>query len=108
LVPDADLVVLQPAHIGVALQEPEQFDDDRAQVQLLGGEQRKALRKIEAHLVAEDRAGADAGAVLLLDALVEDQLEQVEIGLHGRILWPVARRRATRFPPKWMPKRSRL
>ena len=41
-VPDADAVLLQPAHVGVAAQEPQQLVDDGLQVQLLGGDQRKA------------------------------------------------------------------
>ena len=68
-VPDGDTVLVEIFDVGVAAQEPEQFVDDRFQVQLLGGEQRKALGKIEAHLMAEDREGADAGAVALLHAV---------------------------------------
>ena len=37
-VPDADAPILQPAHIGLAAQEPQKFDDDRLQMQLLGGQ----------------------------------------------------------------------
>ena len=58
-------------------------------MQLLGGEQREALGEVEAHLVAEHRERADAGPVLLLDALVEDAAEEIEIGLHGAKLWPL-------------------
>ena len=82
-VPDADLALLQPADVGVAAQEPEQFDDDRSQVQLLGRQQREAVGEVEAHLRAEQRQGAGAGAVLLLDAFVEDPLHEVEILAHG-------------------------
>jgi hypothetical protein len=46
----------------------------------------KAVGQVEAHLVAEDGEGADAGAVVLLDALVEDSGEELEIGLHGRTM----------------------
>jgi hypothetical protein len=69
-VPDAHLAVLQPADIGVAAQEPQQFDDDRSDVELLGGEQGKARREIEAHLVPEHRARAGAGAVHRLRAVL--------------------------------------
>ena len=71
-VPNADLVVLEIGDVGVALQEPQQFDDDRAQVQLLGGDEREAVGKVEAHLVAEDAQRADAGAVLLRHAFFQD------------------------------------
>ncbi len=53
---------------------------------LLGGDQRKAVGQIEAHLVAEDGARAGAGAVALFHARVADQPEKIEILLHGEIL----------------------
>ena len=56
--------------------------DDGFQVQPLGGDQRKALREIEAHLVAEDRDGPRAGTVGFAGALVEDAAQKVMIGLH--------------------------
>ena len=82
LVPDRDAAVLEPLHVGVAAQEPEQLGEDRAGVDLLGGDQREAGAEVEAHLVAEDRERAGAGAVGLLDALVEDAGEEVEVLLH--------------------------
>ena len=42
--------------------------------------------KVEAHLRAEPGQGAGAGAVLLLDTAVEDQLHQVEILAHAKTL----------------------
>src|SRR3712207_8043896 len=47
--------LLEPGDVGVAAQEPEQLDDDRAEVELLGRQQRETLGHVEAHLVAEDR-----------------------------------------------------
>ncbi|GMA20152.1 hypothetical protein GCM10025862_21730 [Arsenicicoccus piscis] len=82
LVPDADAALVQPGDVGVAAQEPEQLADDRAQVQPLGGEHGEAGREVEAHLVAEDAAGAGAGAVGLVHAGGEHVVEQVEILLH--------------------------
>ena len=81
-VPDAHLAVLQPAHVGVAAQEPQQLDDDRSQVELLGGQHRKPLRQIEAHLVAEHAERARAGPVHLPRARIEHAAHQVEILLH--------------------------
>src|SRR3546814_7478203 len=46
-VPDGHLAILQPADVGVAAQEPEQFDDDRAQMALLGGQLRESRGAIE-------------------------------------------------------------
>jgi hypothetical protein len=51
-------------------------------VQLLGGQQRKAVGQVEAHLRAEPGQSAGSGAVLLLDAIVEDELHEVEILAH--------------------------
>src|SRR4051812_44820103 len=81
-VPDADLLLLQPGDVGVAAQEPEQFDDDRTQMELLGPDQKEAFGEIEPHLVAEDREGARAGPVLLWNARVEDAAEELLVGLH--------------------------
>ena len=81
-VPDRDAVIVEIFDVGVAAQEPQQFVDDRFDVQLLGGHQRKALRQVEAHLMAENRAGADAGAVALFDAFGEHAFHQVEILAH--------------------------
>ena len=42
LVPDAHAVLVQPADVGLAAQEPEQLVGDRAEVHALGGDQREA------------------------------------------------------------------
>ena len=46
--------------------------DNRAQVQLFGGQQRKALTQIEAHLITEHRARACAGTVGFVGAVFEN------------------------------------
>src|SRR5690606_18313535 len=86
LVPDGDAVLLQIGDVGVAPEEPQQFMDDGLEMDLLGGHQRKPLRQIEAHLVAEHTEGAGAGAVALLDTLVAHPGEQIEVLLHGDTL----------------------
>jgi hypothetical protein len=60
--------------------------DDRAQVQLLGGQQRESPRQVETHLPAEYRARAGSGAVCLGAAMFEDMAHQVEILLHALYL----------------------
>src|ERR1700722_15062785 len=82
-VPDGNAVVVEVLDVGVAGEEPEQLMDDRFDVQLLGGDERKALREDEAHLVAEHRQRAGAGAVALLQTGLEDAVDQVEIFAHG-------------------------
>src|SRR2546427_9825659 len=90
LVPDRHAALLQPAHVGVAAQEPQQLVDDRLQVQLLGGEQREAVLEREAHLAAEHRKRAGPGAVRLARAAAEQLFQQVEIlllaGIHVAML----------------------
>src|SRR5205085_10949157 len=66
LVPDADVAILQPVDVGVASDEPENFDNDRAQVQLLGRQQRETLGEIEPHLRPEPRQRPRTGPVFLL------------------------------------------
>jgi hypothetical protein len=91
LVPDGHAVLAQPADVGVTAQKPQQLDDDRAQVQLLGRDQREALRQIETQLPADHAAGAGAGAVGLHRAVLEHVAQQIEVGLHGQE--PTRRRR---------------
>src|SRR4051812_36077527 len=79
LVPDRYAALLQPFHVGVAAQEPEQLVDDGFEMQLLGRQQRKAVAQAEAHLAAEHRARAGAGAVGLERAALEQLLQQIEI-----------------------------
>ncbi|MDT4866549.1 hypothetical protein FQZ97_1014070 [compost metagenome] len=87
LVPDADAVVLQPGDVGLAAQEPQQFDEDRPRVQFLRRQQREALGQVKAHLATEHAQGAGAGAVVAPHAVFEDVPQQVQIlplGMVGR------------------------
>ena len=86
-VPDADAMLLEPMDIGFAAQEPEQFIDDGFEMHLLGGDQRKTVGQVEAHLMAEDRARAGAGAVALFHALGEHAFHQVEILAHASVIF---------------------
>ena len=52
-------------------------------MQLLGGDQRKAVGQVEAHLVAEDGERAGAGPVILAMAVVAHLPHEVEILFHG-------------------------
>src|SRR6185503_1352023 len=79
LVPDRHAALLQPLHVGVAAQEPEQLVDDRLEVQLLGGEEREAAAEPEAQLAAEHRERAGAGAVRLARAALEHLGDEVEV-----------------------------
>src|SRR3569832_1806641 len=72
-------VVVLVFDVGVAGQEPQQLVNDRLHVQLLGGDERKALAEIEAHLVAEHRDGAGAGAVALLDTIGQGVFLQLDV-----------------------------
>ena len=83
LIPDRDLVVLQVLDVGVALQEPEQFDDDGAQVQLLGRHHREAVFEVEAQLASEDSPCARAGAVAPFEPVLQGIAQKIEILLHG-------------------------
>ncbi|MOA38626.1 hypothetical protein D3C78_1603310 [compost metagenome] len=82
-IPDGNAIFLEIGNIGIALQEPQEFMDDRAQMQLLGGENRKTLRKVETHLVTENRARARAGAVPAVGAGFHDMPEKIEILFHA-------------------------
>ena len=81
-VPDRDAVFLQVFDVGVALQKPQQFVDDGAQVAFLGGDEREAFGEVEAHLVAKHREGAGAGTVVLARAVFEHVAHQIEVMFH--------------------------
>src|SRR5690606_16054127 len=82
LVPDLHPPLLQPAHIGVPAQEPEQLINDGADMELFGGEQRKAVGEIEPHLIAENRPRSGAGPVRPVGPVLHHMPHQIEILLH--------------------------
>ena len=83
LVPDGDVVLMQIGDVGVALQEPQQFVDDRTQMAALGRHQRETFLQVKAHLVAENGDGAGTGTVVFLGALIEHLLHQFKILFHA-------------------------
>jgi len=58
--------------------------DDGLRVQALGGDERKPVAEIEAHLVTEDRQRAGAGPVFLAGAVVADVPHEGQVLLHIR------------------------
>jgi hypothetical protein len=82
LIPDADAVLLEVVHVSVSPEEPEKLVDDGLEVQFLRGKQWKALFQVETHLVAEYTEGTRAGAVSLLDSLVQNAPQEVLILFH--------------------------
>ena len=93
-VPDLHAALLQPAHVGVAAQEPEQLQRHRLEVHALGGDQREAFGQVEADLAPEDAAGAGAGAVALGGAVGQHVAQQVLIrGGNWPVRWGRGRRR---------------
>lgn len=89
-VPNTDAAFGEPVVVGVALDEPEQFLDDGFDVDFFGGDEREALREVEAHLVAKNRACACACAVGFVGAVVHDVAHEVEVVLHVWV-WVIER-----------------
>jgi hypothetical protein len=56
--------------------------DDRLEVQLLGGEQRKALVEGKPHLIPKNGNCSGSGPVMLFHAVGEDVFHQIEILTH--------------------------
>src|SRR3954451_11161242 len=98
LVPDRHASLLQPLHIGVAAQEPQQLVDDGFEMQLFRRQQREGGLEPEAQLPAEHRQRAGPGAVALARAVGKHFGEQVEILLLFRVHGEI--RRAT-APADW-------
>src|SRR5690554_5245005 len=71
-IPDGHPVFIQPADIGVAAEEPNQFIGDTFKMELLGCEQRKAFGKLVAYLPAKNRCCSGAGAVAFLFAVFKN------------------------------------
>ena len=72
VIPDVYPIVDEIFDVGVAIEEPQQLVDNALEEDLLGGQQRKSLREVEAHLMTKDTLGTSAGAVGLDNALVLD------------------------------------
>ena len=62
-------MLLQVFYVCVAFQEPEQFVDDRLEMEFLGGQQRKTVFEVITRLGAEDTDGSSAGTVAFLSCL---------------------------------------
>src|SRR4030095_11282923 len=83
LVPDPDSILGQVAGVGIAGEEPEKLVDDGVHMQLLGGDERKAFRQVEAHLVAEDGKRPGSGSVGLPDTFLKNPTEKIVILAHS-------------------------
>ena len=73
----------QETHVRLAAQEPEQLVDDRLEMQLLRGEQRKTLPQIEPCLRAENGNRPDARAIRARLAALEHQAEEIVVFAHA-------------------------
>ena len=82
LVPDRYPVLVQPADVGVAAEEPDQLVGDALEVELLRRQQRETLRQVMTNLPAEDGGRSRPRAVTLDDAVGENVSEEVVILLH--------------------------
>src|SRR5271165_3862863 len=82
-IPDRNAVRLEIGDVGVASQKPDELPHDRLDMKPLGGDERKALRKIEADLPPEQRAHSRARPVGLDRAILKRVAHQIEIGAHA-------------------------
>lgn len=80
--PRYDPVLYQIADVGIAPEKPQQLVNDAFDEHLLGGQQRKSLAQIEAHLVAEYTLRARARAVVAYHAVAPYRAQQIEILFH--------------------------
>src|SRR5690606_24755303 len=83
-IPYAHAVLVQIANVCIPLQEPQEFINDRLQMQLFGCAQRKSFTQIKPHLMAEDADRPRTRPVRLLDAIVKNMLKEIEVLLHVR------------------------
>jgi hypothetical protein len=76
-IPNGDATFTQPIVVALARQKPQKFLNDGAQMNLFGGDQRKAFVEVKAHLVAKNAGGAGAGSVGFEDAMVVDMAHEI-------------------------------
>ena len=77
LVPDAHTMLLKVLHVGITLQEPEEFVDDALQMELLRCQQGKSVVEVISRLCSEDTDGTCSCAVTFLCAFCEDTVQNV-------------------------------
>lgn len=82
-IPYTYTMVLKVTDIGVAGKKPKEFVNNALQMEFLCGEERKAIGKVETHLVAEDAAGSRSRTVCFLNAVTEYVVKEFEILFHG-------------------------
>jgi hypothetical protein len=76
-------VFVEIPDVGVAAQEPEQFMDNRAQMELLGCDHGKARPQIKPRLRPENADRPRAGAVGARLAMLQHMFEQTVVFLHA-------------------------
>ena len=86
-VPDVNPLGLKRPDVRVAGQHPQKFGDYALREQTLRRQKREAVAKIEAHLFAEQRTRADAGAVVMAFAVQEHPHRKIAIRLVVRIVF---------------------
>ena len=85
-VPDGDAAFLEPAGVGVAIEEPQEFIDDGFEVNFFGGDEWETFLQVKAHLVTEDAACACACAVCFCDAVFVNVAHKVFVLGTDRVL----------------------
>ena len=81
-VPNRDPVFVEIANIRIAGQKPQKLVDDALEEHLFRGDEGKAFREVEAHLVTENTNGSGTCAVAFLCALFQDAFNEIVVLLH--------------------------
>lgn len=83
-------MLFQITDIGVAGEKPKKFMHDGFRMELFRRQKREAIGEIEPHLMAENGARADAGAVDARIARFQNTRQKVKILSHKRRESPVS------------------
>src|SRR5438477_7250694 len=103
-VPNRHAVFVEIFDVGVAAQKPEQFVNDRFDVQLLRGQERKsrpARPQVVAGLCTEDRQRAGAGAIGAGLTFFKNEPKKVMILPHAKTLSQPARSQSNSSAGLW-------
>ena len=76
-VPNTHTVFLQILHVRIALKEPQQFIYNRFQMQFLGGQERKTVLHLKAHLMSENRDRSCSRPVMFHRAFLQHSFTQI-------------------------------
>ena len=83
IVPYGNAVLAEPFDVGISPEKPQEFDNNRAQVELFSCQAGKALGQIETHLMPKNAPCSRTGAVAAVGAARKNSVQKIQVNTHG-------------------------